>query len=52
MDKPFDADKEKAARQTNEMIEKLIRMAPTQYLWGYNRYKHPAGAPLPPMESD
>ena len=21
---------------------------PEQYLWMYNRYKHPSGAPLPP----
>lgn len=32
----------------NAAIEKLIEIAPTQYLWGYNRYKHPAGAGLPP----
>ena len=31
----------------NQNIESLIKMAPTQYLWSYNRYKHPAGAPLP-----
>ena len=44
---PFSSDRKIAARQTNAMVEKLIAMAPTQYLWGYNRYKHPAGAPLP-----
>ena len=44
----FSADKHLAARETNAMIERLIAMAPTQYLWGYNRYKHPAGAALPP----
>ena len=49
METLFDNDKEKASQQTNEMVEKLIRMAPTQYLWSYNRYKHPAGAPLPPL---
>ena len=37
-----------AARALNQAIEGLIRMAPAQYLWGYNRYKRPAGAPPPP----
>ena len=45
---PFSADREIAARETNAMIERLIAMAPAQYLWGYNRYKHPAGAPASP----
>ncbi len=44
----FSTDKNIAARQTNAMVEKLILMCPQQYLWGYNRYKHPAGAPLAP----
>jgi Kdo2-lipid IVA lauroyltransferase/acyltransferase len=44
---PFAADKPTAARQTNAMVESLIRMCPAQYLWGYNRYKRPAGAPPP-----
>lgn len=48
MDEPFSTDKNIAARQTNSMVEKLILMCPEQYLWGYNRYKQPAGAPLPP----
>jgi KDO2-lipid IV(A) lauroyltransferase len=30
------------------MVEKLIAMAPEQYLWGYNRFKRPAGAPASP----
>ena len=47
MSEPFSTDRKIAALQTNCMIEKLIAMAPAQYLWGYNRYKHPAGAPLP-----
>ena len=47
MPEPFSNDRKIAARQTNSMVEKLITMAPAQYLWGYNRYKHPAGAPLP-----
>ena len=36
------------AQQINHEIERLIRDCPTQYLWGYNRYKRPAGAELPP----
>ncbi len=38
------------ATRVNRDLERLIRTCPTQYLWGYNRYKHPAGAPLPPTE--
>ena len=38
------------AAQINEQVEQLILSCPTQYLWGYNRYKHPAGAELPPTE--
>ena len=45
MPETFSDDRKIAARQTNSMVEKLITMAPAQYLWGYNRYKHPAGAP-------
>jgi Kdo2-lipid IVA lauroyltransferase/acyltransferase len=52
MDEPFSTDKNIAARQTNAMVEKLILMCPEQYLWGYNRYKQPAGAPLPPGRSN
>jgi KDO2-lipid IV(A) lauroyltransferase len=47
MPEPFSSDRVIAARQTNFMVEKLVAMAPSQYLWGYNRYKRPAGAPLP-----
>ncbi|MEO8385929.1 MAG: lysophospholipid acyltransferase family protein [Betaproteobacteria bacterium] len=47
MTEPFSADRKTAALQTNRMVERLVAMAPAQYLWGYNRYKHPAGAPLP-----
>ena len=36
------------ARRMNAAIEAAVRKYPEQYLWGYNRYKHPAGAPLPP----
>ncbi|HEX5639523.1 MAG TPA: lysophospholipid acyltransferase family protein [Burkholderiaceae bacterium] len=32
----------------NRGLEALIRECPAQYLWGYNRYKVPAGAEPPP----
>ena len=35
------------AKQINFEIESLIRQRPEQYLWGYNRYKRPGGAPPP-----
>lgn len=31
----------------NACMEALIRRAPEQYLWGYNRYKRPHGSPGP-----
>jgi KDO2-lipid IV(A) lauroyltransferase len=31
--------------QLNRELEALIRRCPGQYLWGYNRYKAPRGAP-------
>jgi len=36
----------------NATMEKLIRRAPHQYLWSYNRYKTPRGAPPPPPMPD
>jgi KDO2-lipid IV(A) lauroyltransferase len=39
---------ESAARRLNRALEALIRECPAQYLWGYNRYKRPRGAPAPP----
>ena len=30
-------------RQVNQEMERLIRECPSQYLWGYARYKHPKG---------
>lgn len=32
----------------NARMEQLIHASPHQYLWGYNRYKRPAGAPAAP----
>jgi len=45
------ADRRQSARIVNAMVEKLVRIAPLQYLWGYNRYKQPAGAPPPPAKA-
>ncbi len=39
---------ESGPRHMNRSIEYMVRMAPEQYLWGYNRYKTPAGAPPAP----
>lgn len=36
------------AQQINREVEHLIGQCPSQYLWGYNRYKRPAGAEAPP----
>ncbi len=33
----------------NNMMQELIRQFPTQYLWGYYRYKVPKAAPPPPQ---
>ena len=32
----------------NRAVEAQVRRCPAQYLWGYNRYKVPAGADAPP----
>ena len=50
MPEPYAVDKTAAARQTNQMVERLTAQCPSQYLGGYNRYKQPAGAPPAPSE--
>lgn len=47
-EEPLPADRAAAALAINRGVEALVRMAPAQYLWGYNRYKRPAGAPPAP----
>ena len=47
---PLSGESERDARQINLDLERLIRTCPTQYLWGYNRYKRPAEAPPPPEQ--
>ena len=44
---PLAGDPMQRAAQLNAELETLIRQCPEQYLWGYNRYKVPAGAPPP-----
>jgi KDO2-lipid IV(A) lauroyltransferase len=45
---PLAGDLEQRTAQLNRELEALIRHCPEQYLWGYNRYKEPRGAGLPP----
>lgn len=47
---PLTGDPIGDATRVNRGLELLIRTCPTQYLWGYNRYKRPAGAPPSPAE--
>ena len=44
---PLEGDLTQRAAQLNRELETLIRQCPGQYLWGYNRYKVPAGAAAP-----
>jgi len=48
MAKPLSAGRVAAAREVNAAVEALVRECPRQYLWSYNRYKRPAGAPPAP----
>ena len=45
---PLSGDTVHRAQQINREVEYLIAQCPSQYLWGYNRYKRPAGAEPPP----
>jgi KDO2-lipid IV(A) lauroyltransferase len=42
-DEPLSGDIAADTQKLNHAIEALIRRCPAQYLWGYNRYKAPAG---------
>lgn len=44
---PITGDTLTRAAAINRELEGLILERPAQYLWGYNRYKRPAGAPRP-----
>ena len=41
MKEPLSNDIEIAAAQLNRAMEDMIKLMPTQYLWGYNRYRTP-----------
>ena len=45
---PFSEDATIAAAELNIAIENAVLVAPEQFIWSYNRYKHPLGAELPP----
>jgi KDO2-lipid IV(A) lauroyltransferase len=45
---PLSEDSAIAATEINIAIENAILVAPNQFIWAYNRYKHPNGAELPP----
>lgn len=36
----------------NRAVEQQVRRCPAQYLWGYNRFKVPAGAEPPPAKAE
>ena len=50
LDEPLPLDRREAVLRVNQEVEALVRTCPSQYLWGYNRYKRPAGAPAPPTQ--
>lgn len=51
LEAPLPEDKAAAAILINQNVEAIVRRFPAQYLWSYNRYKRPSGAPPPEGES-
>lgn len=49
---PLPTDAHAQATVLNAAMEKMIRHVPDQYLWSYNRYKTPRGAPPVPPTPD
>jgi Kdo2-lipid IVA lauroyltransferase/acyltransferase len=43
---PLPRDATQAAAQVNAQMEQMVRTGPTQYLWGYARYKQPRAEAL------
>ncbi len=43
LEQPLTGDATTDVAMINRELETLIRESPAQYLWGYNRYKRPAG---------
>ncbi len=48
---PLPQTAEAQAAWINAEMEEMIRRFPQQYLWGYNRFKVPSGAPAPDTNS-
>lgn len=46
-----DLSGDQGVRRLNAAIEQRVRRCPAQYLWSYNRYKAPAGAPAPDVDT-
>lgn len=46
-----DLSGDQGVRRLNAAIEQRVRRCPAQYLWSYNRYKAPAGAPSPDVDA-
>lgn len=46
-EKPLDGTLGERVVRINQEMERMIRTCPAQYLWGYNRYKRPAGVEPP-----
>ena len=51
LSRPLAGDLAARVAGLNVELESLIRRCPEQYLWGYNRYKAPAGSGGPPLGS-
>jgi len=45
---PLSEDATLGAAELSIAIENAVLVAPEQFIWSYNRYKHPTGAELPP----
>jgi KDO2-lipid IV(A) lauroyltransferase len=46
----FSEDPGTSCNEMNAAIEAAILIAPEQFIWAYNRFKHPTGAELPPTQ--
>ena len=51
-EEPLTGDIDKDTQGLSRALEALIRQCPAQYLWGYNRYKAPAGVAPPPAATE
>ncbi|WP_223871650.1 lysophospholipid acyltransferase family protein [Candidatus Dactylopiibacterium carminicum] len=50
--RPIEGSLEERVHAINHELETLILRCPAQYLWAYNRYKTPAGAPQPTVNGE